>query len=116
MKRILKFDYFDYFILGHTHNACFCNCEMTDFDFNEAYIQSEKSCYRGKRKKAKNVVKEKSQKYYDFNIGIINSGGWLDYKCDLETLRNYIVIDEDQIMLCSADMDEPIKREILNKE
>ncbi len=108
----VKFDYFDYFILGHTHNACFCNYEMTDFDFNEAYLQSEED----RKKKPQKLVNEKSQKYYDFNIGIINSGGWLDYKCDLETLRNYIVIDEDQILLCSADMDEPIKREILTKE
>lgn len=90
---------FDYFIFGHTHNACFCDYRMTDLDFKMA-VESE----------------DKKQEYYEFNIGIINSGGWLDYKRDVETTKNYIVIDEDQIMLCSADMDEPIKREILNKE
>ena len=90
---------FDYFIFGHTHNACFCDYRMTDLDFKKA-VESE----------------DKKQEYYEFNIGIINSGGWLDYKRDVETTKNYIVIDEDQIMLCSADMDEPIKREILNKE
>ena len=90
---------FDYFIFGHTHNACFCDYRMTDLDFKKA-VES----------------KDKIQEYYEFNIGIINSGGWLDYKRDVETTKNYIVIDEDQIMLCSADIDEPIKRKILNKE
>ena len=90
---------FDYFIFGHTHNACFCDYRMTDLDFKKA-VDS----------------KDKIQEYYEFDIGIINSGGWLNYERDVETTRNYIVIDENQIMLCSADMDEPIKREILNKE
>ena len=130
----VKFDYFDYFILGHTHNACFCNYEMTDFDFNEAFLHFEigrkrkinrvlnqiKSKIFGTKRNyeaaSKKAMKEKNQRYYEFNVGIINSGGWLDYKHDFETTRNYIVIDEDQIMLCSVGRSEPIKRVMLNKK
>lgn len=89
---------FDYFIFGHTHNACFCDYRMTDLDFKKEVEE------RGKK-----------QDYYEFNIGIINSGGWIDYKHDFETTKNYIVIDEDQIMLCSVGRPKPIKRVILNK-